>query len=211
MVSFGGCGVVAFRRGGGHQRSDRTCRLAFGCLPVQAVAAARVADDFHRINPCLIAVTAFGRIFLLRRHEAMGGTDRAELVFADPAVDQLLGARFGIEIPFAALAGQWDRQRPIVDADIENSQLAFCDDGVLVSVGFQEILAVGGIGDGIARTQEPVAFRSEYRHQRLFVFALEGGDEGIDRSFRRGEQPRLRNVRRILLVAGGQQAGKSRQ
>ena len=72
-------------------------------------------------------------------------------------------------------------------------------------------LVVGDIGDGIARTQEPVAFRSEYRHQRLFVFALEGGDEGIDRSFRRGEQPRLRNVRRILLVAGGQQAGKSRQ
>ena len=117
MIGRGRLGPVAFRCGFGHEGTDRAGVFAFRRRPVQTVLATGIAEDFHGIDAGFTAITAERGIFLLGIHIATTYGNRTEFVFTDAAIDQLIGAGGGVQIPFIALLGHRNRERPIVRAD----------------------------------------------------------------------------------------------
>src|SRR5207247_10248926 len=99
------------------ERAKWTGRLARLRRPVQAVVLPRAARKLLPVVEHAVAVAILRRVFQLRVDDRFQHLDRVELVCADPAREQLLLARFGIEAPALAAFHDRKRKRIVVVAD----------------------------------------------------------------------------------------------
>ena len=86
----------------------------------------------------------------MRVDDRLQHLDRIELVCADPAREQLLLARFGIEAPALAAFHDRKRKRIVVVADGERQLVAGADDRVLDLVRGDEAIPDRAIRNRIA-------------------------------------------------------------
>src|SRR6478672_2169346 len=65
----------------------------------------------------IIIVITLSEVFPLRQHISAAGGDSGELVFADPAIQYLFRAGFGIKAPLVTLFDDRNGKWPVVRAD----------------------------------------------------------------------------------------------
>src|SRR5271166_2580572 len=92
----------------GHERSDRTLRLAFSYLPVEAVVLPFLAEDLLRVFMILLPE------FLFCRCQLPASLNGRHFIKANPAKQDFLLSRLGIEIPDLALVNERYGARPIL-------------------------------------------------------------------------------------------------
>src|SRR6476659_6934009 len=97
--------------------SPRSVRV----LPRQTIMFPRRADDSLRVLVHLGIVVLLLSIFLLRFDETTADGNRVQFVCPNTAIQNLLTALLGIEVPLAVLLHDWNRKRKIVVSNRENS------------------------------------------------------------------------------------------
>src|SRR5262249_54552769 len=110
-----GLNLVSFARREGHQRAQRTPRLAFWRSPIQSVVLAFVTDEL--LGVLFSAVVRLGEV--LRLGIGNGSTDinRRQFIAANPAGKNLFLPRSGVEHPLSGIILlQRDGERLIVGA-----------------------------------------------------------------------------------------------
>ena len=114
------------------------------------------------------------RVLLLRLDVAAQERNRVELVAADPARQDFLLAR-DVEPPFAALADQRHRHRPVAVADDQHGALRVVHvvgDGHLLARLLGELRDVVLVPDRVARGDDVLAVGAEDLEQGGHVVGL---------------------------------------
>ena len=172
--------LVTFDSRARDERTDRAFRLAWRRCPIEPVLLARVAQD-------LFGELIFARgVFILPIDEIAQHFDREDLVAADSPEEQLIFCGRRVEDPSAIFLDQWNRRRPVLGAD-DKRDLALIVVGVamhLVVFG-DEIVAAVVVRDRVARRDDLIGVRAEYRAERFHVIGLGCGDQRAPGGFGR--------------------------
>ncbi len=174
--------TVAFSPGVGHERTQRTQWFAGLRGPIETVAFAGGAVEILGVGRHAIAQFVRAGVFPLRFHVGATYIDGAQFILSNPAMEDFLPPRRGVEKPLSAPAGEWNGKRPGVRADLECE--AAIGVGHHLDFGLEtlrELVEVPGGLDGVGRHQL-VSFRSKDGVQGVGVVAGGGGAQGVDGS-----------------------------
>ena len=128
---------------------------------------ALIAEELAGVLLHLLVVVRGGGVLLLSADERLKHVNSVVLISADAAVENLLDAAGGIEVPLAAaVLHQADGQRPVVGAHIEGSGLVRLDhDAMHLVVVADEVRDCVFIGYIVAGMQNLIGVGAKYRVQ----------------------------------------------
>ena len=152
--------------GSGGELAQRTLVLTGLCWPVEAVSFAWLADK----TPCVDAFTCetLLSIFLLGGDVDATDVDRALLVAADAALNELPAGGLRIKSPSIVQAHQPDGERPVFLSDEHYSLIiAVWNDLMIGSEGVEEASASGRVRNGVAGHYDLVTARTQHSHHLL--------------------------------------------
>src|SRR5262249_9749536 len=156
------------------QWAKRAGLLARLRVPEEAIVLARAADEPRGELADSVSIPVLRVVLALRVDVGQAHLDGAELVLADPSVENLVLAGRRVEAPDGSVWHERNGKREIVRAHIEDQLATSTREAVSLRILGHETLPRVAIGDPVARVDEALAVRPQDGQQRFLVVALDG-------------------------------------